>query len=331
MSPPPKRSRPPAGDFASAAMVRVLRQGLHDSGLLPAPPALPSDKGASVSLDSKRALLQQAMAAGGMACLAPLGRAVRHFSHEPTHGALAAARSAPELLQRWGRLERYIHSRHRTRVVDLGDQAIELRHVSLQPNAPPLAAENLVVLGVIAGFLEATGHQGVRAFAGGARIYPDADEAALGQACAQALTDHWRLTWQRPPHDEASTAPHELQADDHWPPPVREAFNALAHQLTAPPALAGLAQRLGTSPRSLQRQLQQVGLGFRQLLAEARYRTAGQWLLHSAVPLAEVGFLGGYADQSHFTREFRRRSGLTPAAYRDGFHTGLARQVRPVL
>ncbi len=319
MTPPATRPRPTAGDFASAAMVRVLRQGLHDRGLLPAPPALPPHRGASVSLASKRELLQQAIAAGGVACLAPLGRAVLHFSHEPTHGALAAARSAPELLQRWGRLERYIHSRHRTQVLAVQAHHIEVRHVSLRADAPPLAAESLVVLGVIAGFLEATGHRDVCAFAGDARVYPEADAAALARACAQGQTDHWRLAWQQAPADRAAAAPDEVQPDDHWPAGVQQAFAALAGRLTAPPTLAELAHRLDTSPRSLQRALQQAGLGFRQLLAEARYRTAGQWLLHSAVPLAEVGFLGGYADQSHFTREFRQRSGLTPAAYRAEF------------
>lgn len=315
----PTPPRPMAGDFASAAMLRVLRQGLHDAGLLPAPPALPEGKSAAVSLETKRALLQRAVALGGVACLATLGRAVRHFAHEPTHGALASAGDATELLQRWGRLERYIHSRHRTQVLDIQAQAVTLRHVSLRPAAPPLVAENLVVLGVIAGFLEATGHQGVRAWAGGARVYPQADEAALRRTCAQGSTDQWRIGWRRTTVRPALASPQCVQADDHWPSVLRQAFAVFVDRLTAPPTVAELARQMGLSARSLQRQLQQEGLGFRKLLAEARYRTAGQWLLHGRLPLAEIGFLSGYADQSHFTREFRQHSGLTPAAYRTNF------------
>jgi AraC-like DNA-binding protein len=32
-----------------------------------------------------------------------------------------------------------------------------------------------------------------------------------------------------------------------------------------------------------------------------------------------VGFVCGYADQSHFTRDFRHRVGAPPAAFREAF------------
>ena len=65
--------------------------------------------------------------------------------------------------------------------------------------------------------------------------------------------------------------------------------------------------------------VQLQGTGLRPLLAEARYRMAGWWLLQTGTALAEIGFLCGYADQSHFTREFRLRSGMTPGDYRRDF------------
>ncbi|MNL88332.1 DNA-binding transcriptional activator FeaR [compost metagenome] len=39
-------------------------------------------------------------------------------------------------------------------------------------------------------------------------------------------------------------------------------------------------------------------------------------LLASSTPLAEIAAASGYADQSHMTREFKRRYGVTPLAYR---------------
>jgi len=45
-------------------------------------------------------------------------------------------------------------------------------------------------------------------------------------------------------------------------------------------------------------------------------------LLHTTLPLAEVGFLSGHADQPHLTRSFKRRSGMTPEVFRQAFHVG---------
>jgi AraC-like DNA-binding protein len=305
----------PPADFASAAMLRVLDQGLRELGL-PPPPARPVPAGAVVALETKRALLGHAVACGGLACLPLLGRGLHRFTHEPSHRALASARDAGDLFERWGRLERYIHSRHRVDVVALGEGQARLQHRSLQPRSPPQPAESLVVLGVLAALLEACGHRGVQAWAGGAAVYP-APAAGLPEA---RLSD-WTLRWtgQAPPPASGRSGPQDLAPDAAWPAGVRALFDRLVAGLPAPPRLALLAGELGRAPRSLQRELQQQGTAYRPLLAEARYRAAGWWLLHTDVALAEVGFLCGHADQSHFIREFRRRSGMTPAAYRRDF------------
>lgn len=296
-------------DFASAAMLRVLAQGLRELGLQA--PATPD--GATVGLDAKRAMLQHAVRQGGMRCLALLGRGLHRFTHEPSHRALASARDARDLFERWGRLERYIHSRHRVQLVEVNEGEARLRHVSLRSQAPPHAAEDLVVLGVLVAFLEACGHRGVQAWAGGVPVYPACDREPADD------TSGWRITWAAhvPPTPVAALG--DLAPDEAWAADVKALFNGLAQRLTAAPAMDELARQLGRPRRSLQRELQRQGTGYRPLLAEARYRTAGWWLLQTEAPLAEIGFLCGHADQSHFTREFRRRSGMTPADYRRHF------------
>lgn len=307
----------PSSDFASAAMLRVLGQGLRELGLTP--PA-PPPEGAVVGLEHKRALLHHAVAQGGLACLPLLGRGLHRFTHEPSHRALATAGDAHELFQRWGRLERYIHSRHRVRIAACGAHEARLRHESLQPQSPPQPAESLVVLGVLVAFLEASGHGGVQAWAGPVPVYPvPGDARALGQlrTCAD-----WCIRWasHAPRVAGAGAAPGDLAPGEPWAPGVKAVFDRLVARLPAAPAVAALARELGRAPRSLQRELQQQGAGYRPLLAEARYRSAGWWLLQRPeATLAEIGFLCGYADQSHFTREFRRRSGMTPADYRREF------------
>jgi AraC-like DNA-binding protein len=42
-------------------------------------------------------------------------------------------------------------------------------------------------------------------------------------------------------------------------------------------------------------------------------------LVERREPLALAGFASGYADQAHFTREFKKRTALTPARYARAF------------
>jgi AraC-like DNA-binding protein len=318
-------------DFASAAMIRVLVQGMRESGLQP--PAEAARAGietaamATVSLDLKRRVVASAVQQGGFECLAPLGRGLHHYRNDPTHLALASARDASELFARWARLERYVHSRHRCQVLSLGDQDALLRHVTLRGGEPPQSAEDLVVLGLLAALLQAIGLEDVQAWAGDVPVLPQPDAPALARAAGRrGGTADWRLTWSGPARPRAAAASaaaqpglDELLAPAGWPAPLHDCARVLLSELTQPPPLPVLAQRLGWAPRSLQRALSRAGLGYAALLAELRCRAGAWWLLHTRASIAELGFVCGYADQSHFTRELQRRVGLTPARYREAF------------
>jgi AraC-like DNA-binding protein len=52
-------------------------------------------------------------------------------------------------------------------------------------------------------------------------------------------------------------------------------------------------------------------------LRRLRLRVASRSLVYGCQTLAEVAAACGFADQSHFTRVFRRHFGVTPRAYRD--------------
>lgn len=316
----------PPGDFASAAMVRVLAQGMRDLGMVP---AVASDaEQAHVGLDHKRALLQGAVAQGGLACLPLLGRGIRQFSHEPVHRALASARDADDLFRRWSRLEAYIHSRHRVDLLKLESGSARLLHRSLETGAQPLPAESLVVLGLLAAVLEEIGLQTVTCEAGDTAVYPQPQSGALARVARQGRMNQWHIRWQDPPVVTRAgtlwtgTELPDLIAAEPWPDIARTVFQTLVAGLPAPPDLPALARHLAISPRHLQRQLQQAGLRYAGLLAEARYRCAGWWLLQTTLPLAEVGFLSGHADQPHLTRSFKHRSGMTPEAFRQAFGVG---------
>lgn len=78
---------------------------------------------------------------------------------------------------------------------------------------------------------------------------------------------------------------------------------------------------LGMSRRTFQRTLAAENLSHQDIQSEVRFRLAGWCLLESEIPIAEIGFVCGYSDQSHLTREFNRRVGVPPARYRDLFYS----------
>jgi hypothetical protein len=179
-------------EFASAAMVRVLRQGMRDLGLDPdGVPGLPAPHGALVDLALKRHLVRSALQKGGLACLPLLGRGLHRHRHEPTHRALCSAADAGDLLARWRRLERYIHSNHRTEVVTFEEGEAVLMHVAAPGCEPPQPPEDLVVLGVLAALLQAIGCTQVEVFIGRAPVFPLPDGGALQRIVRRGASERW--------------------------------------------------------------------------------------------------------------------------------------------
>ena len=82
------------------------------------------------------------------------------------------------------------------------------------------------------------------------------------------------------------------------------------------PSLADVADQLGVSARTLARRLEREGHSFREVLERLRYDLARSYLADRRLPLAEIAFLLGFADQSSFGTAFLRWSGFTPGHYR---------------
>ena len=316
-------------EFASLAMVRVLERGLFE--LQMGSPRIHNKDfpktlgGATVNLDVKRALLMHAIREGGVSCLVQLGRGVHHFSDEPTHRAMTSAFTPFELLQRWQRLEKYIHSLHRIEVLESGENHACLAHRSRRVGSEPDLAESLVVMGVLACLFEAMGAVDVAVHKGAIPVFPHLlEQDAAASSLLDPISD-WIFRWstvQKKNECLADLTPSNLFDASDWPFLAKQVGNVCVKELMSSPSLALIAQRLAISPRSLQRRLSEAGLSYGQLLGEARRRMAAWRLLATPASLSEVGFFSGYADQAHFTREFRKSVGLTPAQYRKEFAKG---------
>ena len=80
-----------------------------------------------------------------------------------------------------------------------------------------------------------------------------------------------------------------------------------------------IAEEIGLHPVHVARTFRETrGLTIADRIRTLRIAEAERLLRHSSMPLAEVALCAGFADQSHFTKSFRRHPGVTPLRYRNG-------------
>jgi AraC family transcriptional regulator len=81
--------------------------------------------------------------------------------------------------------------------------------------------------------------------------------------------------------------------------------------------LTDVASEAGVHPGYLASAFRRhFGCTIGEFIRRQRIALACRALADGDTPLADVALLAGFADQSHFTRTFKRQLGLTPAAYR---------------
>jgi AraC-like DNA-binding protein len=105
-----------------------------------------------------------------------------------------------------------------------------------------------------------------------------------------------------------------LRADEDLSAAVRSLLRKLIP--TGKFSVDVLADQLGVHRRTLQRRLKLAGLTYAELLDEARAGMAQDYLSSRNLPMGNLAYLLGYADQSAFNHAFRRWYGMTPRQWR---------------
>ena len=112
---------------------------------------------------------------------------------------------------------------------------------------------------------------------------------------------------------------------------TRAIFDCITSHYSDPElSVPKVAQRLGISPRYLQRLLEKSGTSFTGHLAEVRLKHAFALLTAQAksdVRICDVALQAGFSDISHFNRLFRSRFGDTPKGVRADTRMGSAEAV----
>ena len=136
----------------------------------------------------------------------------------------------------------------------------------------------------------------------------------------------WCLTWKEPLFDRArsviglvglsrdlrpaNATPHETAA-------LSEALRFAQSRPGATTKVGDLAERANLSPFQFDQRIRALyGLSAGQWLTRLRIDAASERLRQSDAPIAEIAVDCGYADQTAFTRQFRKVVGLSPGAYR---------------
>ncbi len=84
------------------------------------------------------------------------------------------------------------------------------------------------------------------------------------------------------------------------------------------PNIDTVAEGMGLSTRTMQRQLSQAGTSFLKEVAAVRREIAERYLRETNLGLVDIALLLGYSEHSAFTRSFVRWTGKTPMEYRKG-------------
>lgn len=323
-------------DFASALLVRLVRGELARRGLLPdearAGGGAPRVGEAHVPLAAKRALLEGVAARAGHRPLLEIGdglpRLLAESPDDPVLAALVRAAGPRDALARWQRLERFLHARHRLVLEEDDDArgAFVVRHAGPR-GAPPTAAEDALVLGVIAALCRHAGARGLTVTLLGVdgttfRVLGARGFRELPRAWTRpGASARWRFAWT---HVESPDAP---PATGAAPARLSDRLAAVvardpcrAWTLAAATRVLDEAGGPSLAPRTLQRRLAAEQASFAGVVRAARVAAAARLLDDGTLGTGVIGFACGFSDQPHFTRQFRRATGVTPAAWRAVSH-----------
>lgn len=112
----------------------------------------------------------------------------------------------------------------------------------------------------------------------------------------------------------------KLQAVDEPQDIIADTAAVITAQLNSgAPSINLVCEKMGMKERTLRRKLREKDTGFSELLAQVRREAATIYMMDKNMSLAEIAQAVGFNDQSAFSRAFKKWSGKTPKAYRDGF------------
>ncbi|MEM8497668.1 MAG: helix-turn-helix transcriptional regulator [Pseudomonadota bacterium] len=257
----------------------------------------------------KTELLEHALNALGASALISIGQGIRGEQSDPTLAVLLRADTPNDLMQRWQRLERYYHGKHRTRTIDSTHNLLRIEHYSTTRKNPS-AGEDLLIAGLLSALLQLVGCRYLTLGIGDPNIRFIDQDHIVGEAHTPHHTSVWTIRWQsfQPSVQLVPRRPGATSVSDRL-------AALIASDLCKHWRVSLAAAELALSTRSLQRSLEREHTSFQAILRKVRAEQSAALLAKQSLSLAEIGYTCGFSDQAHFSREFKLRFNMAPSEF----------------
>jgi AraC family transcriptional regulator len=186
---------------------------------------------------------------------------------------------------------------------EVGPRGVKFFEIELRPNWQPRLKECSGTLDVPLNDCE-----GGELLWLGMKLFRETRGSAItGDLCIETLLAELLAAVARMPRENTKDAP-------RW---LNYTVDKLKAECCERITLEELGKDAGVHPVHLSRVFRRcMGEGIGEYVHRLRIRAACEQMLTPEMPLAEIGLATGFADQSHFTRTFRKITGMSPGAFR---------------
>jgi AraC family transcriptional regulator len=140
----------------------------------------------------------------------------------------------------------------------------------------------------------------------GMKLHRELHSVTIDELIVESLLTELVACVANPPNTRAQKRP-------AW---LKRVLEKIAADYSDRLTLEELSREAGVHPVHLSRVFRKWnGQGIGEYVHRLRIRSACEQMLKVETPIAEIGLAAGFADQSHFTRSFRRITGVSPARF----------------